>query len=69
MIDLGSIYTELDLGKKNRKAVSCSSVPAHSGLIAAKLAFWLTGLVAVEVGGQSSVVIRGLAIVHLNVVS
>lgn len=69
MIDLGSIYTELDLGKKNRKAVSCSSAPAHSVPIAAKLTFWLTGLVAIEVGGQSSVVICGLAIDLLNIVS
>lgn len=71
VIDLGRYlaYTELDPETKNRKSVSCSSIPALSGLIAAQVAFWLPGLVAVEFGGRCSMIIRGLAIVCLNILS
>lgn len=54
---------------QNRNAVSRSSIPAHSGLITAKAAFWLPRLLAVEVGGQTSIVIHGVAVVCLNIVS
>lgn len=49
------------------KVESCQSLttPDHFEPVAAEVVICLLGLVAIDVVGQSSVIIYGLAIVHL----
>lgn len=54
----------LEVGAKCKKADSPTSFN-HSGLFASEAVVWLPSLVAVEVMGQSSIVIYGLATVCL----
>ena len=41
---------ELGIGTKNRETISYQSSPAPSEPIAARIVFWLPGLIALEVG-------------------
>lgn len=60
-----SVWSCLEVGMKRKKADSSTS-SNHSGLFASEAVFWLPRLVAVEVMGQLSIVIRSLASVCLD---
>lgn len=67
LVWLSLVGPELQGDGRIRKAVSYGLNPDTLGSITSQVVVWLPRLVAAEAMGQNSIVVYGLAIVHMHI--